>query len=63
MTEHFQTEHELNLIEVKLFLEQCNEASAQSHQTLMRLHLIQEWLADLEKRAEKLSDRFRTESH
>jgi hypothetical protein len=63
MTEHFLDEHELNLIELNRFLEQCNQLTAENHQALMRLLVIQEWLADLATRAEKLAERVRTQTH
>jgi hypothetical protein len=63
MDEHIQREYEQNQIELKLFLEECNQLTAESHQALVNLYLIQDWLADLETRAEKLADRSRTLTH
>jgi hypothetical protein len=63
MTKHVLEEHELNLIELSLFLEQCNQLAAENDQVLMRLRVLQDWLADLERRAEKLSDRVRMQKH
>jgi hypothetical protein len=37
MTEHFLEEHERNLIELNLFLEQSNQLNAENQQSLMRL--------------------------
>jgi hypothetical protein len=62
MTEHFLEEHELNQIELNLFLEQCNQLVDENYHSLIRLQVIQDWLADLETRAEKLPDRFRTQT-
>jgi hypothetical protein len=56
-------EHELDLIEIQLLFEQCNQLTAESYQTLVHLRLIQEWLADLETRAEKLAERVRSQTH
>jgi hypothetical protein len=63
MDEHFQREYEQNQIELKLFLEECNQLTAESYQALVNLYLIQDWLDDLETRAEKLADRSRTQTH
>jgi hypothetical protein len=63
MNKHFQWELNQNQIELNLFLEQSYQLSTDSDQTLMRLRVIREWLADLETRAEKLADRVRTKEH
>jgi hypothetical protein len=63
MTEHFLDEHERNLIEKNLFLELRKQLTAENHQALMRLRVIQDWLADLERRAEKLAERVHAQAH
>jgi hypothetical protein len=63
MTEHFLGEHERNLLELNLFLEQSNQLTAENQQSLMRLLVIQDWLADLVTRAEKLAERVRVQTH
>jgi hypothetical protein len=63
MTEHFLDGHELSLIELNLFLEQCNQLATENYQVLMRLRVLQDWLADLETRAEKLAERVRNQTH
>jgi hypothetical protein len=63
MDEQFQREHDQNQIELKLFLEESYQLSDENNQALINLYLIQDWLADLETRAAKLADRFRTQTH
>ena len=63
MDEQFQREHDQNQIELKLFLEESYQLSDKNNQALVNLYLIQDWLADLETRAVKLADRFRTQTH
>jgi hypothetical protein len=63
MDEYFQWQHDQNRIELKLFLEECIQLTAESYQALVDLYLIQDWLDDLETRAEKLADRFRAQTH
>jgi hypothetical protein len=63
MDEHFRWQHDQNRIELKLFLEESTRLTAESYQALVNLYLIQDWLDDLETRAEKLVDRFRTQTH
>jgi hypothetical protein len=63
MDEQFQREHDQNQIELKLFLEESYQLSDKNNQALIHLYLIQDWLADLETRAVKLADRFRTQRH
>jgi hypothetical protein len=63
MDEHFQWQHDQHQIPLKLFLEECNQLSAENHQGSLNLYLIQDWLADVETRAERLADRFRTQTH
>lgn len=63
MDEQFQREHDQNQIELKLFLEESYRLSDERNQALITLCLFQDWLADLETRAEKLADRFRTQTY
>jgi hypothetical protein len=63
MTAHCQEEQKLNLIELNLFLEECNQSAADNYQVLLCLCMIQDWLVDLEEQAEKLSHRVRTQKH
>jgi hypothetical protein len=44
MKEPFGSEHDLNQIELLLFQEQCIQLSAENHQALMQLYLIQDWM-------------------
>ena len=63
MNEPFLLEHDQNLIELKLFQEQSKQLTAESYQTLVHLHLIQDWLAELETRTQELADRVSPRTH
>jgi hypothetical protein len=63
MDEHLQQEYELNQIELRQLLEHCNRLSAENYRVGIHLHLIRDRLADLERRAEKLTVQFRTKTN
>jgi hypothetical protein len=63
MTEFFAWEYEQQRIEFESLREHCNHLSAENYRVAIHLHLIQDWLDDLERRAEKLADTFRTKAH
>ncbi len=63
MTEFFAWEYEQQRVELKSLLEHCNHLSAENDRLRIHLNLIQDWLADLETRAEKLTNQFRNKTN